>query len=413
MESNGCVWRINNAVECVNVGLRFDRHELEAQTKFASQQSELLRAAVHFLTRCRTIDEHRQMVSHFCACRCNMNIKRVRDLHKRCPRRLSQFGTSAKAGMASGLFNVSPDVVIAQMADLMVEFINFALVKMTPNRFHTSKWPNSPQDLLPFGIDHTICALHHWAIEPAPLERNMAYRMAYLFSLVYDAFAHELCQPLEDGSFKHDLPFVMAILHFGEILDEFDDDLEKAAALGLPMPPIADLRYAAPTSREVIKRVDQFCGAVLRTWFMIQHAKGRMVMGGGNLTLVLSTNDDRFKPILDRLSLVCRRADPSSEIGHIPLEIGRLEESGPRGRRTRSSSSSNSDPADSIFNKSYSEKLGITWVHLLSVRSWGCLYPHCPLSVADGMNTRLCAKCGLIPYCGTDVSDIIPFTIYY
>jgi len=408
-KSDICSWKLNNAIDCVNEGLKGDRRDVESQAKFASQQSELLRAAVYFITRCRTLSEHQEMLSRFPACRCNMNLKRVRDLHKCCARRLSYFGIPAKADIMSGLPTVPPAAVISKMADLMVDALCLALVKMTPNRFHTQKWPQSPEDLLPFGIEQTINALRNWAIESPRLERSMAYRLAFVLSTVYDMFGHELCRPAKDGSFKHDLPFVMAILHFDELMDEFDRDLKTAVKLKIPLPPPAEGYRATSATRDLVSRMDEFCMHTMRALYMIEHAKGRMVMADGNLSLVLSRNHERFKPIFDRLTLVCARADPKSDIGHVPMEITLLEQFGRRGSRAQldASDSDSEDRVENFFNQSYREKLSIVWVRLLSVRSWGCLYPDCPLSIADGMRTRLCAKCGLIPYCGTEVSAVM------
>jgi len=85
-----CFLRVTKAIDCVGEEFRLDRRTTSSIIKFARSQSELIRAAMYFLTHCRTVTEHQGMVEDFPRCKCNLLEENMQDLHRPCTLLLSR-----------------------------------------------------------------------------------------------------------------------------------------------------------------------------------------------------------------------------------------------------------------------------------------------------------------------------------
>jgi len=410
IQSNICLLRIQNALDCVKFELQSQRGNFGVKAKFAFSHPALLRYGTRFLTRSDTTGKYKEMISYFsrCQCQCDFDRTETWNLHMVCDRVAFYLNDSKEIHEPIIRYTELPDpeTLVSNLADLISNLMNLSLSRTPPNEFHkekithnkkcVQKWPQNAQDLLPFGIEKSIRALTIWATESPTLKRSFVWVIAVPLAIVYDQFCIELFQFSSDN-FKYDLAFHLPIQHIDYLLNEYAEDLRRA-------------EKQASSKTEPTWRLIHFYDGIHQTWSMIDHAKGSIDVT--RRCRFLTMHDETIRPVLHRLGSVLSHSNENfaDPIRHLQRGLDQLELCGPRGMAINPSTGEIYIADRALWVKIEErydcDYLGDDWSALLRARFYGCLFSGCPKPELETKNARVCARCGFVRYCSQDVSVI-------
>ncbi|KAF8874444.1 hypothetical protein CPB84DRAFT_1752961 [Gymnopilus junonius] len=218
---DACAKRMSVAADRIDQALEA-RTSLSEKIKFARSHPDFLRAGIKFLTLNQTKDDWESMMKHLTECHCAFPRSRKNPHY---PNRIQ----------TDGRFALGDSVRVFDVVFTVSTCIILALTNLTQDKFYTSMtssgktlWPQSPEDLLPYGPNATLTGLTLWLDDPP--EGVIIFKLAVRLALYHAPFSKKVFDP--------ELAVGRTVLHLATATGYYNKGLSPRQCLRLFTKPV-------------------------------------------------------------------------------------------------------------------------------------------------------------------------------
>lgn len=367
LKANICASKLSIAVGNIHKALD-SCTSIATKVKIAKSHPEFLRAGIRFLTFKQSVPDQRKMMDHLSTCHCNPD--------KRCLYNPARYKTRQQNPIFAYEYLFDMVYIVATCLLLVIN-------DLTQHKFRSGtvitgekRWPQGPDDLLPYGPKDSVLGLELWVSIP-PLG-YILFRLAGRLALCHVPFAREVFRPP-----KYTFTLVLPFQHL-------------LAAL---------LFHDLPGNLSSNQRTHYFTHPVMMIFDFFDHISQFDV---SRYDLMI-TGKSWLLPILARLSTILAPL-PADEWLHTRMKVLYLT----------AFASAKFDPvtrtAEVKFDREkilkelrQGDELEPVFIMMVEARRLGCSNISCS-SESEIIHSRLCAKCNLIRFCGKEVSLFFPLS---
>ncbi|KAF8899492.1 hypothetical protein CPB84DRAFT_1142075 [Gymnopilus junonius] len=364
---DACARRMSVAADRIDQALEA-RTLLSEKIKFAKSRPDFLRAGIKFLTLNQTKKDWESMIDHLAQCRCS-TLQSRRILH-----------------YPNGLrpderLDVQDRIPIFDVVSTVSKCIILALSNLTQDKFHSGTtssgkkiWPQSPEDLLPYGPNATLAGFVLWLNDPP--EGVVIFKLAVRLALFYSPFSEKVFDA-ELVAGKAVLHLAVATVFYGK-----GDPSPRARLCRFTQPVLAVLQFFEDlTICDISAFFHVFIGG--HQWVKKVFEPVRDI---------LRTMPEEWNKTLRILGYIIGASQASfDEDGIISINVG--------------------SAADVRIIQDYPNDEGVEYLSriIVEARSMGCWNVTCTSALGRGQ-LRVCRKCDLLRFCNEEASGLRSFT---
>ena len=347
-----------------------------AKLKVAKSHPEFLRAGIQFLTRMYpSVEDREEMIMKLSVCNCTLDTE-----HLHTPSRLRPDGRT-------GAYSF---ILILDVINTVSNCIAINLDALTPFRFFKPpetgmtplKWPQGPQDLLPYNLDDSITSLEFWAKYGQPHTGTGfgVFEVAAALTSFYAPFATELLD--RDGGYG--LVVDASLEHLERAINFYDGQREHYSIGPSPCDELGAMTSFFKNPVKVIFRFFKALGAYDQLKFCPRFKNSRETMS----------------PLLDRLDTILSSYPP--EWDEVRYMIVFMKHHVCQDSDIFALTPLTTDFSDTRPIVPSRVKLARYLPEILSLRGKGCQNSGCRNLISD-TPPLVCVGCDLMRFCDTKV----------